>query len=120
MNKKKLIIWAIILIALAFLVWICCGSKKKKTETLLVEEQAPDPFPLKYGSRGKEVKQAQMAAKLKLLREEGINNSFPKYGCDGVWGDETTEYIQKAFKRDNISKAFYDKTLMGNLNPSAF
>ncbi len=121
MNKKRLIIGAIILIALAFLVWFFILRTKKKEEEVVIEtSNEVDPFPLKYGKAGKEVKQAQMAAKFKLLREDGVNNSFPIYGCDGEWGTETSEWMLRAFKRDNISKEFFNKTLMGNVNADAF
>jgi len=47
-------------------------------------------FPLHYGSKGVFVRRLQQA-----LQKRFGNNVLPKYGADGVWGDETQTVLTR-------------------------
>jgi hypothetical protein len=112
-KTKKYLIWS----AIALIVFIAIYFlflKKDKEETIDLGEAVIDPFPLKKGSRGKEVEQLQMY----LLKEYGA--SFPMFGVDGIWGDETDANVKKFLNRDNISKEVYQKWNLSQFKTSKF
>ena len=129
MTKKHGYIALIVLIAFVviYFFFIRKNTKKNKKDPFAVlltddekvvaiseEESAKrieavqnDPsFPLKMGKTGKRVEQAQVYAKL----EKGAE--FKIHGTDGVWDKETESELMNAFKRSNISKAFFIKKEM--------
>lgn len=71
-------------------------------------------FPLKKGKRGKEVEQAQIY----LIKKYGAK--FPKYGVDGVWGNETEGNMVKFLHKNTISQSFYQSTGMDKIKTNVF
>ena len=84
---------------------VIASSEEEKAKLIAAVENDPS-FPLKFGKTGKRVEQAQEYAK----QNEGA--AFTKHGTNGVWDKETEAEIMKAFKRNNISKAFFIKKEM--------
>ena len=135
-NKKtKTIAWIVGITLLIILLLILTRKKSKaqqksslpsgdssENETALapsniednISEQESNPFPLKFGKRGKEVEQAQMY----LLKKYGAQ--FPKFGIDGVWKGETEENMVNHLKKNTISKDFFYKVGMDKFKTTKF
>ncbi|MFC5536812.1 peptidoglycan-binding protein [Rhodocytophaga aerolata] len=66
-------------------------------------EPAPanDKFPLKQGSTGKRVEQLQQF----LQSRKGAK--FPKFGIDGVFGQETLENVQKLLGISEVTEPIF-------------
>jgi hypothetical protein len=109
LTRNQKIIAVAVVVALLLTAYFVFGRKKKnnddvKTIDIDAEDVTQnDTFPLKKGKRGKRVEQLQMY----LVRKYGA--SFPKWGVDGIWGDETDGNVQKFLKRDNVSQDFFNK-----------
>ena len=113
-KKKKLIITAVlIIVVIALIYWFFLRKKEVKTDAATVDSGS-GVFPLKKGSRGKEVEQVQIY----LLREYGAQ--YPKSGIDGIWGNETDVNVTKFLKKDNVSEASYNKWSLGKIGTSKF
>lgn len=61
-------------------------------------------FPLKKGSRGKLVKQLQQA----LIRQYG-SGILPRFGADGIWGNETQNALISKGLPTSITKAEFNR-----------
>lgn len=107
MSKKTKIIIALALavIVIAIIVYFVFIKNKQAADDSNPDSAAENSgvFPLKMGSKGKEVEQLQMY----LLKQYGAQ--FPKFGVDGDWGTETDSNVQKFLKRDNVSQDVYTK-----------
>jgi hypothetical protein len=112
-TKQKVLIGVGIVLLILAIIYIRKVLKERAEEkaadsgTIGVDARTPlvanDSFPLKRGKRGKRVEQLQMY----LVRKYGA--SFPQWGVDGIWGDETEGNVQKFLKRDNVSQDFFNK-----------
>ncbi len=111
-NKKIIVIAVVAAIVLAIIYFVLI--KKSPDETTMVGAVTPATFPLKKGSRGKEVEQLQSY----LLKTYGAQ--FPISGIDGIWGDETEANVQKWLKKDNVSKESYDKWGLDAIKTTVF
>ncbi len=102
-TKKKIIIALIVIGVIALITWFIYS--KKKTSPISEEAPVSASFPLKMGSKGKEVEALQ-----KYLND--------KYSAglevDGIWGEKTDAAVQTSLMRDNISEAVYTKWALGN------
>lgn len=103
MKNKKILIGVLALLLLAAILYWRFKAKQNETGPG-TNSQEPDPFPLKFGSRGVEVEQLQKY----LIRKYGAKISIPGT-VDGIWGNMTEEAVQKFLNRDNVSKALYVK-----------
>ena len=83
-----------LIIAIIVLSVIYFSIKEEKP----VKKLIPADFPLKYGSKGESVKLLQQA-----LLKKGYK--LPKYGADGVWGNETQTAVVNAGLNNSISYA---------------
>ncbi len=113
-KKKQLITWGIIIVIVLTIIYFVFFNKKKEVIDPVTGLAAPAVFPLKKGSKGKEVEQLQMY----LLKEYGAQ--FPMFGIDGAWGDETGANVQKFLKKDNVSKDSYDKWNLASFKTTTY
>lgn len=126
MSKKKIIIAVIVVVVLVIVLYFVFKKKKDTQEAGNVNmnfnfegpsdssspanssttpETNNPPFPLKKGSKCKEVLQLQ-----NYLHSKGA--VFPTYGLSGVYDEDTDASVRKILKRDNISESYYNKCKM--------
>ena len=82
------------------------NSKEPLPDTLDFTNCPKDDFPLKIGSCGARVEQAQKW----LLREKGAK--FEKYGIDGKWGYEMQDIVYRLIQHDSISEDYFFRVKM--------
>lgn len=115
--KKKKIIIVLVIVALiaAIIYWYIKGGKKTDDK----EEETPNTsttvFPLKMGSRGKEVEQLQIY----IFKEYGAKTSITG-AIDGIWGVLTNDAVKKHLLKDNVSKDSYDKWKLAEIKTTVF
>jgi len=103
-NQTLILIIIFLLIPGGFLAFFFLKKNKKidKVKTKSV-------FPLKYGSKGKEVEKLQIKLSQLSLESEPEIKPFPLFGIDGIYGQETLSYIKKYNFPTEISETFYYK-----------
>jgi peptidoglycan hydrolase-like protein with peptidoglycan-binding domain len=108
MSKKKIIIIIAIIIIIGVAAWLILRKPKDKAPDAAASVSSNidlSVFPLKMGSRGKEVESVQ-----KYLNSK-YNASLQ---VDGIWGALTDAAVQGYLKRDNVSSDIYIKWGLGN------
>lgn len=120
LTKQQIyIIAGVVLLVIALVIIRARIKKAREEKELTVDGVAEDvtqtdTFPLKKGKRGKRVEQLQMY----LIRKYGA--SFPQFGVDGIWGNETEMMVQKHLKRDNVSEDLWSKLTVDDKHISTF
>ncbi len=106
-KTKKILTWGAIAAVVLLILYMVLKKKKPVAINPVTGAAIPSTpsstFPLKMGSKGKEVEQLQAY----LVRQYGAQ--FPLYGVDGDWGPETDATVKRLLNRDNVSKDAYDK-----------
>lgn len=136
-KYKPYLIAGIILVVLIIIYFVFLRKKDQEqpevielgtgenTDTISVEEKLfencpNDTFPLKYGKCGANVERMQIFLMRNygefLLGEDGTS----EFGADGKWGNETSEAVMRALKRDNVSEDYFFKVGMNNENVYKF
>lgn len=100
MPKKKIVV-IIVAIVLACIIFVLLRRKKNNSKAVDLALDS-SVFPLKEGSSGSEVSALQRY----LIKEFG-SEALPKYGADGIWGDETSSAVDKYLKRSSISLNYF-------------
>lgn len=96
--------WVLILLILVVIVLIVVYYKNKNKDIKEYEPELPTKFPLRKGSSGEEVIRLQQYI---LSKNPGL---LPKYGADGIWGNETESAVFSIFGKNEITEQDY-KTL---------
>lgn len=119
MTKKQLIILIAIVLSLVAIAGglVLIGRSRRSRGCTCQEEQdeedsgsshflGGDPFPLKLGKSGPEVRKLQ----LYLIRKHHAGKSGnPSVDTDGVYDEAMRQLVERIFRRDNISREFYEK-----------
>ena len=105
-TGAKVTIFTVLVVAgIALTVVLAARSRKRE------DDADSGVFPLRYGSRGKEVKQVQYAVNILLARLPG-EYDFAPLTVDGIWGDKTDHALRMTFLANlsdvAITKEKYD------------
>lgn len=117
MSKTQKILIVVVLVAvLAVIIYLVFIKKKQTGDTPTSTSTTANSgvFPLKMGSKGKEVEQLQTY----LIKQYGAK--FPQFGVDGDWGAETDTNVQKFLKRDNVSQDVYAKWNLASITTNKY
>lgn len=98
-KNKKIIMWALILLVLAVLIYLFIKKVWPLIKPLPVNQSGPsissgsqtvynDNWPLKKGSRGNNVKQLQITL-------NNLDSVLPDLTVDGIFGVKTEEKLKK-------------------------
>jgi hypothetical protein len=104
-GSKVTLFVSVIVAAAGLTVWLAARSRRQEEET------DSSVFPLRYGSRGEEVKQVQYAVNV-LLSRLPDEYDFAHLAVDGIWGDKTDHALRMTFLANMadvaITKEKYD------------
>jgi hypothetical protein len=84
---------AVIVVAVGLTIWLAYRARKKEADETGATGSV---FPLRYGSRGQEVKNVQYAVNVLLARLPG-DYDFAPLSVDGIWGDKTDHALRMTF-----------------------
>lgn len=131
MKNKKLIIYGSIIVAIIILLILLLRKKNNKTITqptgttggntggntgtgvdiINGTDYEDSTFPLKKGSRGKEVKAVQKVLNQYLPQwipgKDGIVIEIKKLSVDGIWGSKTDDALYVLSQKTQITKEEY-------------
>lgn len=114
--KTWLIIGISVLVLILIILWIRSRSKPEtKSQTTVVNNTTIVPagtndFPLKYGSKGDNVKKLQIYLNSKGCYSIGDAPCLPLV-VDGVWGPLTQNAVMKVIKDSSITQAYFDANI---------
>jgi hypothetical protein len=90
-GTKATLFTLVVAAGIGLTVWLASRARKKEGE-----DTDDSAFPLRYGSRGEEVKQVQYAVNVLLARLPG-EYDFAPLTVDGIWGDKTDHALRMTF-----------------------
>lgn len=111
MKKKKIAAIIIVVVVIAIIVIVCLLVSKRKRYSEYQDSLKYDPavFPLKKGSRGKEVEEIQKYMNAlfssKIYKEKIGEHEL--LDVDGIWGDKTEAAIHGFMLQNVINEALY-------------
>ena len=93
-RGTKITLFTLVIAAgIGLTVWLASRARKKEADGA---DAGAGVVPLRYGSRGEEVKQVQYAENVLLARLPG-EYDFAPLTVDGIWGDKTDHALRMTF-----------------------
>ncbi len=111
MKKKKIAAIIIVAVVIAIIVIVCLLVSKRKRYSAYQDSLKYDPsvFPLKKGSRGKEVEEIQKYMNA-VFSSKMYKEKFGEHellDVDGIWGDKTEAAVNGFMATSSIEEAMY-------------